>query len=43
MPMVCGAVDLLPGKAIINAEICNGCGDCVPVCSYHAIKMVAVF
>jgi NAD-dependent dihydropyrimidine dehydrogenase PreA subunit len=42
MPMVCGAVDLLPGKAIINAEICNGCGDCVDACSYHAITMMLV-
>ena len=34
--------ELLPGKAIVDADICTGCGDCVPVCASHAIEMVHV-
>ena len=41
-PIGCGAVELLPGKAIVDTEICNGCGDCVAVCSNHAIEMVLI-
>ena len=42
LPMVCGATELLPGKAIISAELCNGCGECVTACSRHAIEMIRV-
>ena len=42
IPMMCGAVELLPGKAVIDHNICNGCGDCVAVCPNQAIEMVPV-
>lgn len=42
IPMVCGAAELLPGKAIVDPEICNGCGDCVAVCNRNAIEMMAI-
>jgi len=42
MPNVCGAAELLPGKAIVDTEICNGCGDCVDVCIRNAIDMILV-
>lgn len=32
--------DMLPGKALLDADKCNGCGDCVAVCASHAIEMV---
>ncbi|QQS51763.1 MAG: 4Fe-4S binding protein [Bacteroidota bacterium] len=42
IPMMCGAVELLPGKAFINSEICNGCGECISVCPNQALELVAV-
>ena len=32
--------ELLPGKSVVDYDICTGCGDCIDVCPSNAIKMV---
>jgi ferredoxin len=37
-----GRYEMLPGRAVIDANKCTGCGDCVSVCPNLAIEMVPV-
>jgi ferredoxin len=32
--------ELLPGKSVVDYDVCNGCGDCIDVCPSKAIEMV---
>jgi heterodisulfide reductase subunit A len=32
-----GEVTISPTVAVVNAEKCVGCGECIPVCPYTAI------
>ena len=32
--------ELLPGKSVVDYDICTGCADCIDVCPSNAIKMV---
>ena len=38
--MSAGVVELPPHIVAVNTELCGGCGVCVGVCSYNAIKLV---
>jgi len=30
----------MPGKAVVDASICTGCGICVDVCPHQALEVV---
>ena len=32
--------ELLPGKSVVDYDVCTGCADCVDVCASNAIQMV---
>ncbi|MEM3055182.1 MAG: CoB--CoM heterodisulfide reductase iron-sulfur subunit A family protein, partial [Candidatus Bathyarchaeia archaeon] len=34
-----GEIELEPLKAIVNKDLCSGCGLCMPVCPYNAIDV----
>lgn len=34
-----GEIEIEPIKAVINADVCSGCGICEPTCPYGAIEM----
>jgi len=34
-----GEIEIEPLKAVLNQDLCSGCGICVPLCPYDAIKM----
>jgi len=34
-----GDIEIEPLKAVLNQDLCSGCGICVPLCPYDAIKM----
>ena len=34
-----GKVQMEAATAVVNAEICSGCGDCQAICQYSAVEV----
>ena len=34
--------ELLPGKSVVDYDVCTGCADCIDVCAANAIQMVSL-